>query len=199
MAGLIPIVVEQTERGERAYDIYSRLLKDRIIFLDGAIDDENANLVIAQLLLLEAEDPTKDIWLYINSPGGNVTAGLAIIDTMQYIRSGVNTVCIGQAASMAAVVLACGTKGKRQALLRSRILIHQPLGEAGGQATDIKIQANEISRMAKQIYELLSEQTGQKFSKVEKDCDRDFVMTPDQARKYGIIDGVLIKRPPTKQ
>jgi len=199
MAGLIPIVVEQTERGERAYDIYSRLLKDRIIFLDGAIDDENANLVIAQLLLLEAEDPTKDIWLYINSPGGNVTAGLAIIDTMQYIRSGVNTVCIGQAASMAAVVLACGTKGKRQALLRSRILIHQPLGEAGGQATDIKIQANEIGRMAKQIYELLSEQTGQKFSKVEKDCDRDFVMTPDQARKYGIIDGVLIKRPPTKQ
>jgi len=198
MAGLIPIVVEQTERGERAYDIYSRLLKDRIIFLDGAIDDENANLVIAQLLLLEAEDPTKDIWLYINSPGGNVTAGLAIIDTMQYIRSGVNTVCIGQAASMAAVVLACGTKGKRQALLRSRILIHQPLGEAGGQATDIKIQANEISRMAKQIYELLSEQTGQKFSKVEKDCDRDFVMTPDQAKKYGIIDGVLTKRPPAK-
>ena len=198
MAGLIPIVVEQTERGERAYDIYSRLLKDPIIFLDGAIDDENANLVIAQLLLLEAEDPTKDIWLYINSPGGNVTAGLAIIDTMQYIRSGVNTVCIGQAASMAAVVLACGTKGKRQALLRSRILIHQPLGEAGGQATDIKIQANEISRMAKQIYELLSEQTGQKFSKVEKDCDRDFVMTPDQAKKYGIIDGVLTKRPPAK-
>jgi len=198
MAGLIPIVVEQTERGERAYDIYSRLLKDRIIFLDGAIDDENANLVIAQLLLLEAEDPTKDIWLYINSPGGNVTAGLAIIDTMQYIRSGVNTVCIGQAASMAAVVLACGTKGKRQALLRSRILIHQPLGEAGGQATDIKIQANEISRMAKQIYQLLSEQTGQKFSKVEKDCDRDFVMTPDQAKKYGIIDGVLTKRPPAK-
>ena len=198
MAGLIPIVVEQTERGERAYDIYSRLLKDRIIFLDGAIDDENANLVIAQLLLLEAEDPTKDIWLYINSPGGNVTAGLAIIDTMQYIRSGVNTVCIGQAASMAAVVLACGTKGKRQALLRSRILIHQPLGEAGGQATDIKIQANEIGRMAKQIYELLSEQTGQKFSKVEKDCDRDFVMTPDQAKKYGIIDGVLTKRPPAK-
>jgi len=127
-----------------------------------------------------------------------VTAGLAIIDTMQYIRSGVNTVCIGQAASMAAVVLACGTKGKRQALLRSRILIHQPLGEAGGQATDIKIQANEISRMAKQIYELLSEQTGQKFSKVEKDCDRDFVMTPDQAKKYGIIDGVLTKRPPAK-
>ena len=144
MAGLIPIVVEQTERGERAYDIYSRLLKDRIIFLDGAIDDENANLVIAQLLLLEAEDPTKDIWLYINSPGGNVTAGLAIIDTMQYIRSGVNTVCIGQAASMAAVVLACGTKGKRQALLRSRILIHQPLGEAGGRQRILKSKPTKL-------------------------------------------------------
>jgi ATP-dependent Clp protease protease subunit len=198
MAGLIPIVVEQTGRGERAYDIYSRLLKDRIIFIDGDINDEDANLVIAQLLFLEAEDPAKDIWLYINSPGGTVTAGLAIIDTMQYIRPDINTVCIGQAASMAAVILACGTRGKRQALPRSRILIHQPSGGAGGQAVDIKIQANEIDRMAKQLYELLSEQTGQKFSKIEKDCDRDFVMTPEQAKKYGIIDGILAKRPPIK-
>jgi len=198
MSGLIPMVVEQTGRGERAYDIYSRLLKDRIVFLDGEIHDEDANLIIAQLLFLEAEDPSKDIWLYVNSPGGSVTAGLAIVDTMQYIRPDINTICIGQAASMGAVILACGTKGKRYALPRSRVLIHQPSGGAGGQSIDIKIAANEIERMAQQLYTILSEQTGQKLAKIEKDCDRDFIMTPDQAKKYGVIDGVLNKRPPTK-
>jgi len=190
---LVPIVVEQTSRGERAYDIYSRLLKDRIIFVGTGIDDNIANLVVAQLLFLESEDPEKDIYLYINSPGGVVTAGLAIYDTMQYIKPKVATVCIGQAASMAALLLAAGEAGKRYALPNSRILIHQPLGGAQGQATDIDIQAREILRMREMLNGILAKHTGQDIERIASDTDRDFFMSGDQAKEYGIVDHVIEK------
>ncbi len=191
---LIPMVVEQSNRGERAYDIFSRLLKDRIIFIGSAIDNEIANLIVAQLLFLESEDPEKDISFYINSPGGVVTAGLAIYDTMQYIKSDVATVCIGQAASMGALLLTAGAKGKRFALPNARILIHQPLGGAQGQASDIKIQANEILRMKDKLNDILSSHTGQDIEKVSEDTDRDFFMSAEQAKEYGIIDRVVADR-----
>ena len=191
---LIPMVVEQSNRGERAYDIYSRLLKDRIIFLGSAVDDEIANLIVAQLLFLESEDPEKDINFYINSPGGVVTAGMAIYDTIQYIRPDVATVCIGQAASMSALLLASGTAGKRFALPNARIMIHQPLGGAQGQATDIKIQANEILRMKDSLNEILSMHTGQPLEKVAEDTDRDYFMSGSQALEYGLIDKVVSDR-----
>ena len=191
---LIPIVVEQDTRGERAYDIYSRLLKDRIIFLGAPIDDYVANLMIAQLLFLEAEDPDKDIHMYINSPGGVVTSGLAIYDTMQYIKPNISTLCLGQASSMAALLLAAGTKGMRFALPHSRILIHQPLGGVQGQATDVGIQAREILRMREELNQVLVTHTGQNYDKIEKDTDRDFYMTGEQAREYGIVDNVIAKR-----
>jgi len=189
-----PIVIEQTGRGERAYDIYSRLLKDRIIFLGTAIDDEVANLIIAQLLFLESEDPENDIFLYINSPGGYVTAGLAIYDTMQYIKPKVSTICVGQAASMAAVLLAGGEKGKRFALPHSRILIHQPLGGAQGQASDIAIQAKEILRLKDILHQILVKHTNQPLEKIQIDSDRDFYMNAWQAKDYGIIDDVISER-----
>jgi ATP-dependent Clp protease protease subunit len=188
------MVVEQTNRGERAYDIFSRLLKDRIIFLGTPIDDIDANLVIAQLLFLEAEDPDKDIFVYINCPGGSVTAGLAIYDTLQYVRPSVQTICMGQAASMGALLLAAGTKGKRSALPHARIMIHQPLGGVQGQATDIDIQAREILRMRNEINQVLVNHTGQPLEKIERDTDRDFFMTPEQAKEYGIIDHVIVSR-----
>ncbi|ACX51639.1 ATP-dependent Clp protease, proteolytic subunit ClpP [Ammonifex degensii KC4] len=191
---LVPIVVEQTSRGERAYDIYSRLLKDRIIFIGGPIDDHLANLVIAQLLFLEAEDPEKDIHLYINSPGGLVTAGMAIYDTMQYIRPDVSTICLGQAASMAAFLLAAGAKGKRYALPYARIMLHQPLGGFQGQATEVEIHAREIMRMRQVLNELLSKHTGQPVEKIAQDTDRDFFMTAQQAKDYGLIDEVITMR-----
>ncbi len=191
---LVPIVIEQSGRGERAYDIYSRLLKDRIVFIGTTINDDIANLVIAQLLFLEAEDPDKDIYLYINSPGGLITSGLAIYDTMQYIKPDVATVCMGQAASMAAVLLAGGAKGKRTALPHSRILIHQPLGGVQGQAVDIDIQAKEIMRLREAINEILALHTGQPIEKIASDTDRDFFMSAEQARDYGIIDYVVVKR-----
>ncbi|HWP57188.1 MAG TPA: ATP-dependent Clp endopeptidase proteolytic subunit ClpP [Candidatus Acidoferrales bacterium] len=191
----IPIVVEQTGRGERAYDIYSRLLKDRIVFLGSVVTDEVANLITAQLLFLESEDPSRDIYFYINSPGGSVTAGLAIYDTMQYIRPDVSTVCLGQAASMGAVLLAAGAKGKRYALPHSRIMIHQPLGEFHGQAVDVDIQAREILRMREQINEILVKHTGQSLKKIEKDTDRDLFMNGKQALEYGLIDEVIVNRP----
>lgn len=192
---LIPTVIENTNRGERAYDIYSRLLKDRIIFLGSSIDDHVANLVVAQLLFLEAEDPGKDIHLYINSPGGSITAGFAILDTMNYIKSDVSTICIGMAASMGAFLLAGGAKGKRYALPNAEIMIHQPLGGAQGQASDIIISANRIMKMRDQINKYLSEWTGQPIEKVEKDTDRDFFMTSDEAKAYGLIDQVITKPP----
>lgn len=188
---LVPIVVEQTNRGERAYDIYSRLLKDRIIFIGGPIDDYVANLVIAQFLFLEAEDPEKDIHLYINSPGGVVTAGMAIYDTMQYVRSPVSTICLGQAASMGSLLLAAGSKGKRYALPYARIMIHQPLGGVQGQATDIDIHAKEILRMKDILNEILSKHTGQSLEKIAQDTERDFFMSAQQAKEYGIIDEVF--------
>ncbi len=190
---LIPMVIEQTGRGERAYDIYSRLLKDNIIFLGTPIDDNVANLVIAQLLFLEAENPDKDIYLYINSPGGSVSAGLAIYDTMQFIKPDVTTICIGQAASMAAVLLAGGTKGKRFALPHSRILIHQPMGGMQGQASDIEIHANEIIRIKRLLNEILAKHTGQPVEKIEKDTDRDYIMSADEAIEYGIIDKIITR------
>ena len=190
----IPIVIEQTGRGERAYDIYSRLLKDRIIMLGTPIDDHVANLIVAQLLFLEAEDPEKDIYLYINSPGGVVTAGLAIYDTMQYIKPDVVTICLGQAASMGAVLLAAGAPGKRFALPHARIMIHQPLGGFQGQAADIEIHAKEILRLKKILNEILSKHTGQPIEKIEKDTDRDFFMSAEEAKEYGLIDKVLTKR-----
>ncbi len=190
---LIPMVIEQTGRGERAYDIYSRLLKDNIIFLGTPIDDNVANLVIAQLLFLEAENPDKDVYLYINSPGGSVSAGLAIYDTMQFIKPDVTTICIGQAASMAAVLLAGGTKGKRFALPNSRILIHQPMGGMQGQASDIEIHANEIIRIKKLLNEILSKHTGQPIEKIEKDTDRDYIMSAQEAVDYGIIDKIITR------
>ena len=192
---LVPIVVERSNRGERAYDIFSRLLKDRIIFLGDAIEDHVANLVIAQLLFLVAEDPDKDINLYINSPGGVVTAGLAIYDTMQYLKCPVSTICIGQASSMGALLLTAGTKGKRFALPNARIMIHQPLGGVQGQATDIDIQAREILRMRETINEILVRHTGQPMEAIRRDTDRDFFMSPEQAREYGIIDEVIVRRP----
>ena len=191
---LVPIVVERSNRGERAYDIFSRLLKDRIIFLGDAIEDHVANLVIAQLLFLVAEDPDKDINLYINSPGGVVTAGLAIYDTMQYLKCPVSTICIGQASSMGALLLTAGTKGKRFALPNARIMIHQPLGGVQGQATDIDIQAREILRMRETINEILVRHTGQSMETIRRDTDRDFFMSPEQAREYGLIDEVIVKR-----
>jgi ATP-dependent Clp protease protease subunit len=191
---LIPMVVEQTNRGERAYDIYSRLLKDNIIFIGTPIDDGLANLVVAQLLFLEAEDPEKEISIYINSPGGSVTAGLAIYDTLQFIRPDVTTYCIGQAASMAAVLLAAGSPGKRFALPNSRVIIHQPSGGAQGQATDINIQAKEILRTRQRLNEILAKHTGQDIAKIELDVERDFIMTADVAREYGIIDQVIDRR-----
>jgi ATP-dependent Clp protease, protease subunit len=190
---LVPIVVEQTGRGERSYDIYSRLLKDRIIFLGGAIDDTVSNLVIAQLLFLEAEDPDKDIHLYINSPGGVVTAGMAIYDTMRYIKAPVSTICIGQAASMGAFLLSGGEKGKRFSLTNARIMIHQPIGGFQGQATDIHIHAKEILRMKAQLNELLAEHTGQSVEKVESDTERDYFMSGEEAKTYGIIDSIVTR------
>lgn len=191
---LIPMVIEQSSRGERAYDIYSRLLKDRIIFLGSAMDDEIANLIVAQLLFLESEDPEKDINFYINSPGGVVTAGLAVYDTMQYIKPDVATVCIGQAASMGALLLAVGAKGKRFSLPNSRIMIHQPLGGAQGQASDIKIQATEILRMKDSLNHILSVHTKQDLEKISNDTDRDFFMSATEAMEYGIIDHVVTDR-----
>ena len=191
---LIPMVIEQSSRGERAYDIYSRLLKDRIIFLGDQVVDGIANTIIAQMLFLESEDPDKDINLYINSPGGSVTAGLAIFDTMQYIKPDVATICMGQTASMAALLLAAGAKGKRYALPHSRILIHQPLGGAQGQATDIDIHAREILKIRDKLNEILSEHTGQPLKKISKDTDRDFFMSSEEAKEYGIIDRVISSR-----
>jgi ATP-dependent Clp protease protease subunit len=196
---LIPIVVEQTSRGERAYDIYSRLLKDRIIFIGTPIDDYVANLVIAQLLFLEAEDPDKDIHLYLNSPGGLVTAGLAIYDTMEYIKPKISTLCMGQAASMAAVLLAAGESGKRFALPHSRILIHQLIGGVQGQATDIAIHSKEILRMKDEINQILAHHTRQPLDKIEKDSERDFFMNGEQAKEYGLIDEVIFKKSPPKE
>lgn len=191
---LVPIVVEQTARGERAFDIYSRLLKERIIFISTAIDEDLANLIVAQMLFLEAEDPEKDIFLYVNTAGGMVTAGLAIYDTIQYIKPDVSTICIGQASSMGALLLAAGTKGKRFSLPNSRIMIHQPLGGVQGQATDIDIQAKEILRMRDLLNKILSNHTGQKIERVAKDTDRDFFMSPEEAKEYGIIDQVIHKK-----
>ena len=191
---LIPMVIEQSSRGERAYDIYSRLLKDRIIFLGTAINDEIANLLIAQLLFLESEDPDKDINFYINSPGGIVTAGMAVYDTMQYIKPDIATVCIGQAASMGAVLLAAGTGGKRYSLPNSRILIHQPMGGFQGQASDIAIQAKEIIRMKDTLNKILAQHTGQNLDKVQTDTDRDFFMSGQDAKEYGIVDHVITNR-----
>jgi ATP-dependent Clp protease protease subunit len=192
---LVPMVVEQTNRGERAYDIYSRLLKDSIVFIGAPIDDSLANLVIAQMLFLEAEDPDRDILLYLNSPGGSISAGFAIYDTMQFIRPDVQTYCIGQAASMAAVLLGAGAKGKRYSLPNSRIIIHQPLMTGlGGQATDIDIHAKEILRMRARLNEILSEHTGQSLERIGEDTERDYIMSADQSREYGIIDEVISKR-----
>jgi ATP-dependent Clp protease, protease subunit len=191
---LIPMVVEQDGRGERAFDIYSRLLRDRIIFLGTAIDDEVANLVIAQLLFLESDDPDKEIFFYLNSPGGHVSSGMAIYDTMQYIKPVVSTVCMGQAASMAALLLAAGQKGKRYALPHSRILIHQPLGGFQGQATDIDIQAREILRLKDELTHILADLTGQPIEKITADTERDYYMTGEQARQYGLVDEIITKR-----
>ena len=192
---LVPIVVEQTNRGERSYDIYSRLLKDRIIMLSSDIHDDIANLLVAQFLFLESEDPDKDIYFYINSPGGSVTAGMAVYDTMQYIRPNVSTICIGQAASMAAILLAAGTPGMRYALPHSRILIHQPLGGVQGQVTDVSIQAKEMLRPKEELNRILSQHTRQPIEKIAKDTDRDFFMTAQDAVTYGITDHVIFKRP----
>ncbi len=189
----VPVVIEQSSRGERSFDIFSRLLRERIIFLGTPVDDMVANLIVAQLLLLDSENPEKDIMLYINSPGGSVTAGLAIYDTMQHIRADVQTICLGQAASMGAFLLCSGAKGKRMALPHSRVLIHQPLGGAQGQATDIEIQAQEILRIKKTLNEIMAENTGQSIKKIEKDTDRDYIMTPQEALEYGMIDKVITK------
>lgn len=191
---LVPMVVEQTSRGERAYDIYSRLLKDSIIFIGTPIDDTVANLIVAQLLFLEAEDPERDINLYINSPGGSITAGMAIYDTMQFIKNDVTTICVGQCASMGALLLTAGTKGKRFALPHSRILIHQPSGGAQGQATDVRILAEEILRMREMTSRIIAHHTGQSFEQVEKDVERDRIFSPVQAKEYGLIDEVIYHR-----
>jgi ATP-dependent Clp protease protease subunit len=191
---LIPMVVEQTGRGERAYDIYSRLLKDRIIFIGSPIDDLVANLVVAQLLFLAADDPDKDVNLYVNSPGGSVTAGLAIYDAIQYVKPDVSTICVGQAASMGALLLAAGRPGKRFALPHSRILIHQPMGGFEGQATDIDIQAREILRMKEELNRILQKHTHQALDRIQQDTDRDFFMTPEQAKEYGLIDAIITRK-----
>jgi ATP-dependent Clp protease protease subunit len=191
---LVPVVIEHTNRGERSFDIYSRLLKDRIVFLGTPIDDQVANLIMAQLIHLESEDPEKDINVYINSPGGDITSLFAVYDTMQYIKSDVSTIVMGQAASAAAVLLAAGTKGKRYALPHSRVLIHQPHGQAGGQAVDIEIQAKEILRYRALLDEILARHTGQALDKVKKDTDRDFIMTAEQAKDYGIVDDIISSR-----
>jgi len=198
MSSLVPVVVEQTGRGERAYDIYSRLLKDRIVFLGHQVTDEVANLVTAQLLFLESEDPEKEINFYINSPGGSVTAGLAIYDTMQFIKPPISTLCLGQAASMGAVLLLAGQKGRRYALPHSRIMIHQPLGGAQGQATDIDIQAREILRVREELNSIIMRHTGQQLKKIEKDTDRDMFLTPELAVEYGLIDEVIVSRRSSK-
>lgn len=198
MSSLIPVVVEQTGRGERAYDIYSRLLKDRIVFLGHQVDDDVANLVTAQFLFLESEDPEKEISFYINSPGGSVTAGLAIYDTMQFVKPAVSTLCVGQAASMAAVLLAAGANGRRYALPHSRIMIHQPLGGAQGQAIDLDIQAREILRLREELNGIIVRHTGQNLRKVEKDTDRDLFFSPEQAVEYGLIDEVIVSRRSSK-
>ncbi|MBM7562193.1 ATP-dependent Clp endopeptidase proteolytic subunit ClpP [Fusibacter tunisiensis] len=194
MPSYVPYVIEQTSKGERSYDIYSRLLKDRIIFISGEIDDYMSNVVIAQLLFLESEDPDKDISLYINSPGGSITAGMAIFDTMEYIKPDVSTICVGMAASMGAFLLAAGEKGKRYALPNAEVMIHQPLGGARGQASDIKIQADRILKMRKDLNRILSEKTGKSLKQIEKDTDRDFFMTSEEAVAYGLIDQVFAKR-----
>ncbi|EEO25753.1 ATP-dependent Clp endopeptidase proteolytic subunit ClpP [Helicobacter winghamensis] len=193
MGYYVPTVIEKTGRGERAYDIYSRLLKDRIILLSGQIDDGLASSIVAQLLFLEAEDPEKDIYLYINSPGGVVTSGLSIYDTMNYVKPDISTICIGQAASMGAFLLSCGTKGKRYSLPNSRIMIHQPLGGAQGQATEIEIQAKEILRLKSSLNEILASNTNQPLEKIAKDTDRDFYLSAKEAQEYGLIDSVLEK------
>ncbi len=195
---LVPIVIEQTGRGERAYDIFSRLLKERIIFIGSAIDDVVASLAIAQLLFLEAEDPEKDVYMYINSPGGYVTAGMGIYDTMQYIKPDVATICMGQAASMGAVLLAAGTKGKRSALPHSRIMIHQPLGGAQGMASDIEIQAKEILTIREEINRILAEHTGQRIDKIATDTDRNFFMSAQEGKEYGIVDEIMINKARSK-
>lgn len=191
---LVPIVVEQTNRGERSYDIYSRLLKDRIVFLGGEIDDITANLVVAQMLFLEADDPDKDILLYINSPGGVITSGMAIYDTMQYVKCDVSTICVGMAASMGAVLLAAGAKGKRKCLPNSEVMIHQPSGGTRGQATDIRIQAERMQKTKEMLNRILSERTGQPLSKVEVDVERDHFLTAEEAKAYGIIDEIIVPR-----
>ena len=192
--GLVPIVVEQTNRGERSYDIYSRLLNDRIVFVTGEVEDHMANLVVAQLLYLEAMDPAKDIFLYINSPGGSISAGMAIYDTMQYIKCDVSTICVGMAASMGAFLLAAGAKGKRKALPNSEIMIHQPSGGARGQATDIVIHAEHILKTKKKMNEILARVTGQPLERIERDVERDFYMSSEEAKAYGLIDDVLVSR-----
>ena len=192
--GMVPMVIEQSGRGERAYDIYSRLLKERLVFMVGGVNDQTANLVVAQLLFLESENPDKDIHLYINSPGGSVSAGMAIFDTMNFIKPDVSTLCIGMAASMGAFLLAAGTKGKRFALPNSRVMIHQPLGGAQGQATDIQIQAREILRLKGDLNRILSERTGQALDKIEADTDRDYFMSSEEAKTYGLIDQVISDR-----
>ncbi|NJK89484.1 MAG: ATP-dependent Clp endopeptidase proteolytic subunit ClpP [Myxococcales bacterium] len=194
MSYLVPTVIEQTHRGERAYDIWSRLMKDRIVFLGTEIHDDLANVIVAQLLFLESEDPEKDVNLYINSPGGSVSAGLAIYDTMQYVRCPITTICIGQAASMAAVILAAGTKGRRKALPHARVMLHQPFGGAGGQASDIEIKAREVLRMKRLLTEVLAKHSGQPFERVEKDADRDYYMSSLEAKQYGLIDDVVVSK-----
>lgn len=196
---LIPYVVDQTGNGERSYDIYSRLLEDRIVFISGEIDDNSANTVVAQLIYLEAKNPDKDICVYINSPGGSVTAGMAIYDTMKYVKCDVSTICVGLAASMGAFLLAAGTKGKRFCLPNSEVMIHQPLGGAQGQASDIEITAKHIMRTKKKMIEMLSKNTGQPISKVEKDVDRDYFMSADEAVKYGLVDKVITREKKTKE
>ena len=196
MMNFVPIVVEQSSRGERSYDIYSRLLKDRIIFVTGTIDDNMANLIIAQLLFLEAEDPNKDIHLYINSPGGSVSAGMAIYDTMQYIKPDVSTICMGMAASMASVILAAGTKGKRFTLPYARVMIHQPLGGAQGQATEIEIHAREILRIRDEMNNIMSKHTGQPKEKIQIDTERDYYLTAEEAKTYGLVDEILTRKAP---
>jgi ATP-dependent Clp protease protease subunit len=195
---LVPMVIEQTPRGERAFDIFSRLLKERIIFLPTFIEDDLANLVIAQMLFLEAEDPDKDIHLYINSPGGSVTAGMAIYDTMQYVKPNISTICMGQAASMGALLLAAGAKGKRYALPHARIMIHQPLGGVQGPAADIDIQAREILRIREELNRILAHHTNQPLDRIQKDTDRDFFMTAEQAKEYRIVDAVISSKPTTR-
>ncbi len=198
MNSLIPFVIEQDGKGERSYDIYSRLLKDRVVFLGGPIDDDSANVIIAQILYLESEDPDKDIYLYINSPGGSVTAGLAIYDTMQYVKPDISTICIGQAASMAAILLCAGTKGKRLSLPNSRILIHQPIGGVQGQATDIEIHAKEIIKIRDVLNRIISKHTGMDISRVEKDTERDYFMNAEEALAYKIIDSIYTTRKTSK-